>query len=223
MSKLTTLVVPTCTSVAPGATDTPAIHPQENPDLLVREDCGVTNVTVSECPFLCGFVGGPITFCADNFEDRGFPSGSVGCKRCLPICPVAVEKPYIPSVKSKSSISARRTASRPSDKLSTSKSSIKTSTSTPTQSTEPTCTSVAPGATDTPATRREGFSGLRREDGKCGVTNETVAECPNLCGLAGDALRVCSDTFTPFLLGRFGCRRCLPICPVENAYKWNRQ
>ena len=86
----------------------------------------------------------------------------------------------------------------------------------------PTCTSVAPGATDTPAVVRPGFgNGLKRLSGECGVTNETAAECPNLCGLAGELLQDCSDSFFPFQVGRFGCIRCLPICPVEATYKWD--
>ena len=46
-----------CTSVGPDVTDTPASR-DENTGLLFRSSCGVSDATVSECPYLCSRAGG---------------------------------------------------------------------------------------------------------------------------------------------------------------------
>ena len=85
--KLTNLAVTSCTSVAPGATDPPAIQVPDVPDRLFRNECGVTNATVAECPILCGiFNQGGARACSNGpFNDLQF--GSVRCELCFPICP----------------------------------------------------------------------------------------------------------------------------------------
>lgn len=78
------------------------------------------------------------------------------------------------------------------------------------------CTSTAPGATDTPATRNDKTGHLTRST--CGTTDATVAECPWLC-MQGDGglFNGCYDKnstgiepldeFPPLL-----CARCPPPC-----------
>ena len=77
---------PTCTSVAPGAKDTPKVPAPSNPSVFLRDTCGTTNETVADCPYLCGdAVGNGRMFCSDRDGSVG-GSRRFGCTKCLPIC-----------------------------------------------------------------------------------------------------------------------------------------
>lgn len=83
------------------------------------------------------------------------------------------------------------------------------------------CTSIAPGVTDTPATRNDKTGHLTRST--CGTTDATVAECPWLCTQGdGGLFNGCYDRnstgiepldeFPPRL-----CARCPPPCKQTSS------
>lgn len=69
-----TLATPTssgsCTPVGPDVTDTPASR-DKNTGLLFRSSCGVSDATVSECPYLCSQAGGGLFKQCSNEDFTG--------------------------------------------------------------------------------------------------------------------------------------------------------
>ena len=192
------LLIPDCTSIAPGATDTPASR-NGSTGHLSRSTCGFTDATVAECPWLCTQGGdGLFNGCYDrNFTGveplDEFPP--LVCTHCLPPC-------------NQTSSSSLPTISMDMSGLPSSHPRAKTPI--------PTCTSIGPGEVDTSASRDNDTGLLFRSS--CGASDATVAECPYLCSQGGGGfLKECSndDLTGSELTGQFPptvCTHCLPPC-----------
>ena len=89
----------------------------------------------------------------------------------------------------------------------------------PSASTAPTCINVLSGVKDEPAIRDPETTVILRE--KCGVTKETVDECPYLCGPNGDEpIKACfaNDIAASPAQDFFGvCQHCLPPCDDKDG------
>ena len=96
----------TCISVPSGATDTPTRDSLRVPGIRVRLACGITDETVSDCPFLCGAKNTPGSprpterACVSNGASHN------GCEECLPPCKASHSKSTT-STKERKSIALR--------------------------------------------------------------------------------------------------------------------
>ena len=94
---------------------------------------------------------------------------------------------------------------------------------TPTTPPKASCTTVAPGSKDSPASKDPGTGLLFRAT--CGITDETVDQCPYLCSQAGGgAFKECFDVDLSGLepTGQFPpieCTHCLPPCKAGKRFK----
>lgn len=91
--------------------------------------------------------------------------------------------------------------------------------SVPTTTASPTCVDIPYGVEDTPSTKEPGTDLLFRE--KCGITHDTVAECPYLCGPNGEGtIKGCFPFDISDLAGEEGvqiCTQCLLPCEKDKA------
>ena len=187
---------PTCTSVPAGAKETPA-HREPGASIIFRASCGITHETVQECPFLCG-PGGEGSFKACFSEDVSrskLAKDPEVCQQCLHPCEFQGHMPT-------SSICGCHPALCFDCSL-----TLKSATATPSS-----CTSVTAGETDTPAFKDPGNGLLYRF--QCGISDETVSECPYLCSPRGEGpIKECFDLdFSGLGPKPVECTQCLPAC-----------
>ena len=92
LNSTTTPPTPTCNVVSPTAVDTPAAT-DNTTGLLFRSSCGISALTVAQCPYLCSQGGGGLFKECSNTDLSGEePTGQfppIQCSHCLPPCPVS--------------------------------------------------------------------------------------------------------------------------------------
>lgn len=193
-------ILPACTLVSPSAIDQPA-SVDNSTGLLFRSSCGITNFTVSQCPYLCSRAGGGFFKECSNQDLSGdepidqFPP--IECTHCLPPCHF-------------SNVSVHATSTTFAAVLQTAATSVLAGSSTPT------CTTVNSTHIDRPASVDNTTGLLYRAS--CGTSDFSVAQCPNLCGEQlpdGNSILACTG-FGGFPFSDNDCHRCLPPCSSTN-------
>ena len=166
-----TLPISDCTSITPGATDTPA-NRNATTGRLSRSTCGITDGTVEECPWLCmqgneGLFNG----CYNEDFTGVVPLGEfppLTCQQCLPPC----HQTSSTSILTK--IGIMSTATIASTAMNTA------------------CTRSDPFVGTVPSTKDKSTGAFLRFE--CGLSFQLAYECPYLCGYdVGNKLGECCE------------------------------